>query len=90
MNSVILSLVVSFFGKITSLFKDSGLYRIINKVHGFFSRLWEGSGIISLLKKEPRKNIFYKIMYFPIGIFEFLNRKLGGWILKRIKQSFIS
>ena len=89
MNSVILSLIVSFFGKITSLFKDSGLYRIINKVHGFFSRLWEGSGIISLLKKEPGKNIFYKIMYFPIGIFEFLNRKLGGWILKRIEQSFI-
>lgn len=88
MNSIILSIIVSFFGKLTTLFKESGLYKIIVSVQNWFSRLWEKSSIISLLKKEPKKNLFYKVMYFPIGIFEFLNRKLGGWILKRIEKSF--
>ncbi len=89
MNSMIISLIVSFFGKLTSLFKESGLYRIITAVQNWFSHLWENSGIISTLKKEPKKNLFYKVMYFPIGIFEFLNKKIGGWILKRIETSFI-
>ncbi len=88
MNSMILSIIVSFFGKLTALFKESGLYKIIAAVQNWFSRLWENSGIISLLKKEPKKNLFYKVMYFPIGIFELLNKKIGGWILKRIENSF--
>ncbi len=89
MNSMIVSLIVGFWGKLTLLFKDSGLYRIITKVHSCFSNWWNKSGIISLLKKEPKQNAFYKIMYFPIGIFEFFNKKIGGWILKRIEKSFI-
>ncbi|MBR5809360.1 MAG: O-antigen ligase family protein [Clostridia bacterium] len=89
MNSMILSLIAGFFGKLTSLFKESGLYKIITGIHNWFSKAWDTSITISALKKEPKKNIFYKIMYFPIGIFEFLNKKTGGWILKRIKTSFI-
>ncbi|MBQ7985728.1 MAG: O-antigen ligase family protein [Clostridia bacterium] len=89
MNSMILSLVVSFSKKITSLFKESGLYKIISAVHSWFSKVWENSGIVTLCKKEPKKNLFYKVMYFPIGIFEFLNKKIGSWILKRIEASFI-
>jgi len=88
MNSLILTLAVSFFGKLTSLFKESGLYKIINRIQNWFSKVWENSGIISTLKKEPKKNLLYKAMYFPIGVFEFLNKKLGGWILKRIETSF--
>lgn len=89
MNSMIISLIVSFFGKLALLFKESEIYRIITKIQIYFSRMWEKSGIISTFKKEPKKNIFYKVMYFPIGIFEFLNKKIGGWILKRIETSFI-
>ena len=89
MNSIIISFVVSFFGKITSLFKESGLYRVISNIQNWFAKTWENSGIISTLKKEPKKNIFYKITYFPIGIFDFINKKIGGWILKRIETSFI-
>lgn len=89
MNSMILSLIVSFSKKITLLFKESGLYKIITAVHGWFSKVWEKSGILAFFKKEPKKNLFYKVMYFPIGIFELLNKKIGGWILKRIEASFI-
>ncbi len=89
MNSMIISLVVSFFGKLTSLFKESGLFKIISAVQNWFSKVWEKSGIISFFKKEPEKNLFYKVINFPIGIFEFFNRKIGGWALKRIETSFI-
>lgn len=89
MNSMIISLLVSFFGKLTSLFKESGLYKIITNIQNWFSKVWGNSGIISTFKKEPEKKLFYKVMYFPIGIFEFINKKIGGWILKRIETSFI-
>lgn len=91
MNSLILEKLGSLGKKVAHLFTKSGLNRIISKVHGGFSSMWEKSLIVSGFKNESTKgeSIIGRIMHLPVRFVEFLNKKTGRWLSEKIEKSII-
>ena len=90
MNSVILDKLSKFGKAIYCLFQKSGLNKVIIKIHGGFSKLWQKSVIVSTLKKEngENKGLLHKTMYLPVSFMEFLNEKVGRWLSDKKEKSF--
>jgi len=89
-NSLILKKLSGFARKIGHYYKKSVLCKIITSVHGCFSRWWSNSAIISLIKKEPKKeSVLSKIMHLPMTFLKFVNKKLGVWISEKIEKSVL-
>ncbi len=91
MNSLILEKLGIFGKKVARLFEKSGLYKIISKIHGGFSKLWNKSVIVSRFKgeKETKESILSRIMYLPVRFIEFLNKKMGRWLSEKIEESVL-
>lgn len=94
MNSMIISSLIVLFKNIKEKFVNSKTGQILSGIYMAFSRGWNNSTIINLIgntdrKKTIDKSIVYKLFHLPFTFFEFLNSKIGEYLNKKIKTSFI-
>ena len=93
MNSLILSSLAAFFKTVGRWFSQSGICRLLLKIYGAFSNGWQNSAIMRAVGSDKTayadKSLVFKLFALPIVFWEFLQKKIGGFINERIKSSFI-
>ena len=94
MNSVIISAIAGFGRRFGHYFKNSLIYRAVDKIHSAASKSWKNSVIIDKIKgfggKDAQKKfLIYRIIHFPFSIFEKISEKHCDKIASSAKNSFI-
>lgn len=72
----------------------SWIYSVMNAIYVFFTKSWENSKIMTILRKNERvgmsaKSIFYNVAHFPFLLCEYLNEVLGEKLRRKIDESII-
>ena len=94
MNSLIITSLIAFGKRITSMFCESVTGRLLMRIYSAFSNGWQNSAIIRLIGSTDKadyaeKSRLYKIFRLPAKWWEILQVKIGGCINEKIKTSFI-
>lgn len=93
MNSLILTSLAAFFKNFGKWFKQSGVYALLMRIYGGFSKSWKNSAIMTFLRKDERDELTASaaagLFRLPFTLLERLGTKIGGSIEKNVKNSFI-
>lgn len=94
MNSLILTYLAAFGTKIVKMFRESGTCKLLMRIYNAFSNGWKNSRIVGLIGSTDRaeyadKSLIYKIFALPVRFWEFLQKKIGGFVNESIKNSVI-
>lgn len=94
MNSMIISSIAAFFKSFENKFTSSAIYALIMNIYSAVSRAWNGSTIMTLLKKNKRegmveKSIIWKICRLPFTVIELIGKKIGRSFVKGVSNSCI-
>lgn len=94
MNSLILTALSALGKAFLRYFKASGIYAVIDKIFNAFSKSWQRSRIVGFIGKDSRngsaeKSVTGRILRLPFTFLEFINKKTGGFLRKRVKNSVI-
>lgn len=95
MNSVIVSFILSLWYGFIGILKESKLWDILDKVHGFFSNSFSNSFIIGLAKYESdgslrKSSLFYRVFTLPVFVLSYLCEKVSGFVKSFVKKSVVS
>ncbi len=94
MNSLIITSIGRFFSLLWTLLKDSGVYRILEKIYRAVSSLWRRSLIPSGLKADShdgmvRTSLIYRLLNKPFRWLTVSRAVMGKSLRRMISRSFI-
>lgn len=94
MNSIIISAIIYLCKAISDKFLQSNTCALLMKVYNCFSKGWKNSRLVNIFGNTDKKSIveesiFYKIFRLPFTFCETIGKKLGNYINKNIKTSFL-
>lgn len=94
MNSLIITSIGRFFSMLWTLFKDSGVYRLLERIYLAVSSLWQRSLIVNGLKNDShdgmvRTSLVYRLFNKPFRWLTILRLAIGKRLRGMILHSFI-
>jgi hypothetical protein len=82
-NSFILKTLVNIYEKFWIYYKNSGFYRVLNRVGQGFGKLAAGSGILSFFDREWnigsawKRSLIFRILILPLRLLKYSSDKLS-------------
>lgn len=94
MNSVIISSIARFFTVLWTMFTDSGVYRLFEKIYLAISGSWKKSRIVNGLKDDShegmaRQSLIYRIFNAPFRWLTIFRMRTGKSVRRSISRSII-
>lgn len=91
MNSLIISVIVSFCRRFAECFARSRIWAIIQRINVFFQRSWKNSVIMSFAKGSvsSRDSFFGRLVMSPFTLTERIRDKVGDKLSEKINASVI-
>lgn len=94
MNSLILTSLMAFFRAFGRMFRESGICKLLLRIYNAFSNGWKNSVILRGIGSTDRadyaqQSLIYRLFRLPVVFWEFLQRKIGGFLNEKIKSSVL-